>query len=493
MVLLFGLGGCGGSGVPSGDGGAPDGAAAAGVACPFGSDCRLANGAAGACCGGSCVDPSSDPVNCGFCGARCPVGMTCAAGTCSYASCTGAIPRLPAPPSPRAIAATTAGCALPTGGGTGACCAGACRATGDFASDNNNCGGCGIVCPVGETCTTGSCHHDGPACGAGAGGPMCAAGLSCFSSSGCLPTSCAGLADGAVCPLASGGLGACCGGACVDANGDRANCGACGHVCPAGTGCAMGACYPLPDCHAHGAAGGPCGLPSGAIGTCCGTRCVDLASDPTSCGSCGIVCRAGATCVAEGRLGECGTSQGGGFSASLCQATSDCPTGSECYTGGAQVGFCARLDCTGIADGQECYLPGSPDAGVCCGGACVDPTRDPNCGGCGVACDSGVCVVLLYPFAPVATCLPAVNPGLGCSTFGGCPTGDACVGGSCLPTSCSSWGGLCAGAAGQPGVCCASAPGGPPACVDIASDGANCGGCNSACAAGLSCRRGHCQ
>ncbi len=38
--------------------------------------------ACGALCGGSCVDPQSDPSNCGFCGTSCTAGQTCSNGSC---------------------------------------------------------------------------------------------------------------------------------------------------------------------------------------------------------------------------------------------------------------------------------------------------------------------------------------------------------------------------------------------------------------------------
>jgi hypothetical protein len=51
--------------------------------CPFG----------GVCCGGACVDNTTDEANCGTCGIRCPSGRTCTAGACNCvgnAECVGA-------------------------------------------------------------------------------------------------------------------------------------------------------------------------------------------------------------------------------------------------------------------------------------------------------------------------------------------------------------------------------------------------------------------
>jgi hypothetical protein len=72
-------------------------------------------------CGGECVDPTSDPANCGSCGHAIGAHQQCAQGTIecadSYASC-----------------------------------AGSCV---DFNNDANNCGSCGHACAAGLTCSAG--------------------------------------------------------------------------------------------------------------------------------------------------------------------------------------------------------------------------------------------------------------------------------------------------------------------------------------------------
>jgi hypothetical protein len=233
-------------------------------------------------------------------------------------------------------------------------------------------------------------------------------------------------------------------------------------------------------------------LGTGEVGRCCGTRCVDPSTDTQNCGQCGLTCEAGSSCVAMGTSGECGTSTpGGGFSAAFCTGPGSCPAGTQCYTGGAAVGFCARLDCIGLANGSACYLPDSPQSGMCCGGGCIDPRRNPNCGACGTGCSSGVCLSLPGAIANDVTCLP-VGTG-GCGGAGGCSASDACVGGACVARACTDYGALCLVAADVAGICCAQTPGGPPSCIDVASDAANCGQCNTACPAGLSCVRGLCR
>ena len=78
----------------------------------------------------------------------------------------------------------------------------------NFASDVNNCGGCGVVCSTGQVCTSGTCTT---VCGEG-------------------ETSCDGV--------------------CVNENTDPNNCGGCGTVCSTGQACASGVCTtnPSPEC-----------------------------------------------------------------------------------------------------------------------------------------------------------------------------------------------------------------------------------------------------
>lgn len=87
----------------------------------------------------------------------------------------------------------------------------------DLSNDASNCGGCGISCGYGGTCSGGSCHCGGAtpdANGADAGHDVCSPG-------GCT-----------YCP----------GPGCVNTASDLSNCGACGMACPRGQFCAMGAC-----------------------------------------------------------------------------------------------------------------------------------------------------------------------------------------------------------------------------------------------------------
>lgn len=117
-----------------------------------------------------------------------------------------------------------------------------------------------------------------------------------------------------------------------------------------------------------------------------------------------------------------------------------------------------------------------------CGGACVDPLRDPaHCGGCGEGCDAGeVC-----------------SAGACAST---CGEGEIACGGSCTDVSDDAANcGACGNACGEGRVCddgaCACAAGTElcgDACVNTATDAANCGACGTTCEAGESCVDGGC-
>jgi hypothetical protein len=84
-------------------------------------------------CAGVCVDPQTDPNNCGVC------GTVCASGQCAGGLCVETVAEAPAP----------AGC--PEGQ---ADCGGGCI---DVVSDPANCGACGNVCAADQQCSSGGC------------------------------------------------------------------------------------------------------------------------------------------------------------------------------------------------------------------------------------------------------------------------------------------------------------------------------------------------
>jgi len=133
------------------------------------------NGSTLIACSGLCVDPTSDPNNCGGCGNVCATGQKCWASTCQ------------GPPA--------CGNAMQTD------CNGTCTYT---ASDNSNCGACGVVCVSDQVCESGACvagtqcpngqANCGGACvdltgdanNCGACAVICGSGLTCQSGV-CIP------------------------------------------------------------------------------------------------------------------------------------------------------------------------------------------------------------------------------------------------------------------------------------------------------------------
>jgi hypothetical protein len=172
----------------------------------------------------------------------------------------------------------------------------------------------------------------------------------------------------------------CCDGACIDIQSNMSNCGGCGVTCDPETSnaCSTGDCV----CNF--------GTACAAGTTCCGTGCKNIDTDPNNCGECGRVC------------GENGTCAGG---ACTC-AGEECGEGEECCPGGcantdsdpANCGSCGNNCGDGAAcSGGSCMCPfecppPSPFGGItqCCGDGCFDICNDPgHCGGCAAtACES---------------------------------------------------------------------------------------------------------
>jgi hypothetical protein len=303
-------------------------------------------------------------------------------------------------------------CLAPGGGGT--YCA-------EPSKDPANCGGCGRVCPPGDVCDAGVCAPQ-----------TCASGTTaCVSAAGAF---------------------------CANLQADSANCGACGNVCPGNAICAGGAC--------QGGGGTYPGLAVCTAGTA--PFCANLLGDPSNCGKCGTVCPQGQRCFS----GTCGTSP----------PPPTCPTGATvCADPSGQKQSCSDLmydagNCgkCGNACGANmgcmngvCVPAGSPtDAGTvqceppsmpcqnAAGVFCTNISGDPgNCGGCGVACPTGICsdgvcqgafdggVAPPKCSAGLVSCLPAEGAGYcadpmkdpnNCGAcFKACPGGYVCSGGVC--------------------------------------------------------------
>lgn len=92
-------------------------------------------------CGDRCVDTRYDGANCGACGMRCPTDLVCADGRCAIT------------------------CAVADGGAAdGGVGVTECRVVegerycADLRIDRRNCGTCGTLCPLGQTCYDGTCQ-----------------------------------------------------------------------------------------------------------------------------------------------------------------------------------------------------------------------------------------------------------------------------------------------------------------------------------------------
>ncbi|MCA9668121.1 MAG: hypothetical protein KC503_21130 [Myxococcales bacterium] len=268
-----------------------------------GGGCRCSNGrqacglnccAAGEqCCEGQCVS-KTDPRHCGSCGRACRPGEGCCnvkgIGYVCYCQTCG-----------------DDGC------GPGQACCGRNGCV-DVLDNPQNCGSCGHRCREGTHCKSGQCLCDSGtvACGSG----CCAAGESC------------------------------CADRCVDTSTDASNCGGCGQQCTGGKVCLGGTCA----CPAGRA---PCDGGCCATGqSCCAGKCIDYATDPANCGSCGNRCGGNQTCS----NGRC-----------VCVSGYDaCPGNDHCCLAGRSCcayGCCSREShplCVQYAGQPGCCPEGYP-------------------------------------------------------------------------------------------------------------------------------------
>src|SRR5439155_23743754 len=112
-------------------------------------------------------------------------------------------------------------------------CGGACV---NLQTDARNCGTCGTTCGAGQACCNGVCTALNTTSNCGACGHACAAPANATAT-------CTNGACGYACLT---GFADCDGqasnGCEVNLKTDSRNCGACGHVCPAGKSCVNGVC-----------------------------------------------------------------------------------------------------------------------------------------------------------------------------------------------------------------------------------------------------------
>ncbi|MGC4119245.1 MAG: FG-GAP-like repeat-containing protein [Myxococcales bacterium] len=217
----------------------------------------------------------------------------------------------------------------------------------DTTTDRSHCGGCGVVCGLGEVCSEGHCA------------------LACRS-----------------------GL-VLCGERCVDPASDRAHCGATGDCQGTNAGTACGAGYLCTQ--------GTCAVSCLEGQVHCGDRCVDPSTDRAHCGAAG-------DCQGTNAGTVCGASQvceAGACVASCLEGQVSC--GGACTDPDSDPRYCgASGDCQGANAGAQCGPGQACVAGRCaltcaagdaivCGGRCVNPaTDDSHCGRCGIPCIPGV-------------------------------------------------------------------------------------------------------
>ncbi len=256
-----------------------------------------------------------------------------------------------------------AGCNQGHGCSDGGACnvdAGQCQCAND-----SSCGGMAPRCDV----ATGSCVACLP------GGPECNG--TCLKVNG-VYTCLANCQSNNDCAAPATG---CCGGHCVNENGDIDNCGACGVVCPAIPNA-------TPGCN------GQCIVKSCAFGyfDCNGTVAdgceVNIQSDPMNCSFCGKVCPKDAPQCTAGICGggQCALNQAmcNGVCKDVLSDVNNCGScGYVCQTFPNATAYCSM---------GKCSFTCTPPYASCLGFApCTQDTdTDPeNCGGCRIACAQG--------------------------------------------------------------------------------------------------------
>ncbi len=324
-------------------------------------------------CGGACIDPLTDPNNCGSCGNICsaPFATICSDGTCvPVCTCTGGLTNC-----------------------------GPCGTCVDTTSDADNCGACGRVCPQGQPCVQSACACPSLSCMGG-----CVDGNTDPHNCGVCSNQCqTGICDNGACQCnPDAGLFSCAPPTCSDTNTDVHNCGVCGNDCTQGGMVSFPdiTCF-LGQCECQGGQATLC--PSAASFPT--IDCIDTTSDPDNCGGCGLALDGGGP-FPDGGLPPSRYVCGGVESACI-GGTCECPNNDL---------FCG---------------PGTwtADAGPNDGGACLNTTANTgNCGACGNVCgnsyaagaicqfssclcmDAGICVATEDPLNPSCSCDGTFSP-----------------------------------------------------------------------------------
>ena len=297
---------------------------------------------------------------------------------------------------------------------------------------------------------------------------------------------------------------------CVNTDLDPLNCGACGTVCADDEECSGGACTPGEETSEESGSGNGSNTETSAEGTgdeetCptdqtrCGDACVDLQTDASNCGACGVVCPTGETCLGGACTPEVTTQQTAGCPEGQLLCGGQCrnaipvfeSTGIVCAGGGAPPETCppGMVLCNGACHPEgACQSAECPPGFGYCYGLCRDFLSDPGyCGGCttgctgGAFCAGGQCVSCQEPLMPCgAACVDIFTDLNNC---GGCGNlcGTLCIEGSCAEVGPAP---VFTCPAGQ--IDCGGA------CVDPTSDNNNCGQCGTVCSEAQVCRPGGC-
>ena len=271
-----------------------------------------------------------------------------------------------------------------------------------------------------------------------------------------------------------------CQGACVDHRTAHNHCGTCGNACENNETCVGGTCQ---------ADACPTGF------EVCNGACINKAIDAENCGTCGNTCGGNAYC-ADGACqcpkgySDCDNDMQNGCETASLNCDRACEEGDQVTCGSGVC--CDNVD---ACCGSACCGDGT----TCCGdGICADLQKSAeHCGSCnnactdGKSCVEGTCKRVCAEGTPdlcdtLDLCVNFANDALHCGDCNTrCDTTATCVEGVCTPSE----------------VSCEADPDDPDAlpkthcwgaCVDLASDPANCGACGHACGDKQTCEGGAC-
>jgi hypothetical protein len=393
----------------------------------------------------ACVVLSSDQNNCGACGNACKGGKLCQNSACVCPAgshiCSNSEGGTCVPDnsmSASSCGTTCAVCAVPSNGG--ATCSGTPPACLQSCPGDRPklCGGGSNMWCANTTNDTGNCGSCGHQCSTNHAVPSCSNGncsVACIQSfkdcdgnpdNGC-ETDTNGDANncgmcGKRCSMTNGSA-SCVNGSCtihcnfpwancdhnsdtgctVNTSNDNNNCGGCGHQCPSTSTCNNGNCVcPLNSmpcgnqcvscparptngsltCSGDGRCVEACNNPN--LPSLCGNACVNLQTDQSNCGGCGI------PCVANNECDQTFTCQGGACKASnpkTCLPSDACHVaGCNPTTGCTETPKHCPPPTTCQSDGSCACSPPT----ILCGSSCVNPQGDKKkCGMCGEHCPGG--------------------------------------------------------------------------------------------------------